>query len=110
MHAAPSPPSITRAVATSSTSILVEWSRPSNPNGIIRGYRVTYFAIDSPLTLNYQTVSSEITDLELTGLNIFAIYSVYVEGLTTMYGEASNTVTIKTDEDGKTSSLIVYSA
>lgn len=101
--AAPSAPIITRAVNTSSTSILVEWSPPSNPNGVIRGYQIIYAPVNDPLgnPLILQNLSSNMTQFEITELNFFTTYTISVKALTIVLGEASDAVNVTTDEDGK---------
>ena len=42
MTAAPSPPVINSVTTTDSTSVRVEWSIPTNPNGILTFYTITY--------------------------------------------------------------------
>ena len=42
MTAAPSPPVINTVTAIDSTSVQVEWSIPTNPNGILTVYTITY--------------------------------------------------------------------
>ena len=42
LHAAPSPPVINAVTAIDSTSVRVEWSIPTNPNGILTFYTITY--------------------------------------------------------------------
>ena len=42
MTAAPSPPVINAVTTTDSTSVRVEWSIPTNPNGILTFYTITY--------------------------------------------------------------------
>ena len=42
MVAAPSPPVITEVTAIDSVSVRVEWSKPTNPNGVLTIYTITY--------------------------------------------------------------------
>ena len=42
MTIAPSPPVINAVTAIDSTSIRVEWSMPTNPNGILTFYTIQY--------------------------------------------------------------------
>lgn len=107
--AAPSPPTITRAVNTSSTSILVEWNPPSNPNGNIRGYLINYTLaanIGNPFALMSLNVSGKVTHIELSGLNIFTTYSISIQAWTIKFGDPSNTVNVTTSEDGKFGSSV----
>ena len=39
---APSPPVINAVTAIDSTSVQVQWSKPTNPNGILLIYTITY--------------------------------------------------------------------
>ena len=42
MNTAPSPPVIDEVTAIGSTSVRVEWSIPTNPNGILTIYTIMY--------------------------------------------------------------------
>ena len=42
MTTAPSPPVINAVTAIDSTSVRVEWSMPTNPNGMLTVYTITY--------------------------------------------------------------------
>ena len=46
MTAAPSPPVINAVTAIDSTSVQVEWSIPTNSNGILTFYAITYSIVD----------------------------------------------------------------
>ena len=110
LTAAPSPPTILRAFNTSSTSLKVEWNRPEIPNGIIRGYLITYYktaSIDNPLAVMTQDVAGNETSYKLTGLEIYTTYSISIQGRTILLGEASTTVNATTEEDGKRTIILV---
>lgn len=96
---APSAPINAMATAISSTSVNVTWTEPSMPNGIIRGYMITYDRFDEEmLQLNVSTVP---TTALLTDLDIFTNYTIFVQAFTIVLGERSNLVTVQTNEDGK---------
>ena len=92
------------AEASSSTSITVTWTEPSMPNGVIRRYNVTYFRTANGMS-DMQQVSVTTTTAELSGLDIFTSYTIFVEAFTVAVGAASDTVTEVTNEDGKSSML-----
>ena len=82
----------------------MEWNRPETPNGIIRGYLITYYPTtfnDSTLTVMTQDVAGNVTSFVLTGLEIYTTYSISIQGRTVLLGEASTTVNVTTEEDGK---------
>ena len=63
MTAAPSPPVINAVTAINSTSVRIDWSMPTNPNGILTVYTIAYNVEDSNsrtvnILYNGQPVSS----------------------------------------------------
>ena len=87
------------AMASSSTAIDVTWTEPSMPNGVIRRYQVTYTRNDV-MDATPETVDETSTAVQLTGLEKFTNYTIFVQGFTVELGEQSDSVTARTDEDG----------
>ena len=86
--------------ASSSTTIDVEWSEPTEPNGVIQNYLIEYGT--SP---NHQTTEKEVTNrtfqFTLTGLEKFTTYYIKVRGKTSKKGNASEVLNATTFEDRK---------
>ena len=97
---APSAPLDVIAMASSSTAIDVTWTEPSMPNGVIRRYQVTYTRNDV-MDDNLVTVNETTTSVQLTNLEKFANYTIFVQGFTVELGNQSDSVTARTEEDGK---------
>ena len=94
------------AEAASSTSVNVTWSPPSMPNGIIRRYQVTYTRNDvMDAAMQMMNTSGPATKIQLSGLERFANYNITVRGFTVALGEASDTATVRTNEDGESNML-----
>ena len=95
----PPPPLNVAAYNTSSTSVMVTWQRPRYPNGIIRGYQISY----TPQGGNAQLLNTSGTNSStlLTGLQIYKVYNVSVRVLTVAYSNFSSIFTVSTDEGGK---------
>ena len=100
---APSAPLEVVATNTSSTSIMVVWSPPAIPRGIITSYTITYYVTSA----GENNSSTEETDTDATngavdGLMKFTQYSLYVQASTVAgIGDRSETVTVTTDEDSE---------
>jgi len=97
------PPSNVQGHYTSSTSILVHWSNvpAADQNGVILSYTVTFKALpdSSPQT---KVVSAPTTQVTLTGLNEYTIYSITVFASTVKGdGNVSKPIVVITDEDSK---------
>ena len=97
---APTAPLGVTAVASSSTAIDVTWTEPNMPNGVIRRYQVTYTRNDV-MDTTPQTVDETSTAVQLTDLEKFANYTIFVQGFTVELGAQSDPVTARTDEDSK---------
>ena len=99
---APSAPLAVVAEAASSTSFNVTWSPPSMPNGIITHYQVTYTRNDAmDAAIQMMDTSGPATMIQLSGLERFANYTITVQGFTVDLGDASDPVTVRTNEDGE---------
>ena len=96
----PSRPQGVLVKASSSTTIDVEWSEPTEPNGVIQNYLIEYGT--SP---NHQTTVKEVTNrtfqFTLTGLEKFTTYYIKVRGKTSKKGNASEVLNTTTFEDRK---------
>jgi hypothetical protein len=71
------------------------------PNGIITRYEVTYTRNDVMDAAMQQMNVMSGTTVQLLGLDIFANYTISVRGFTVALGEASDPVTVRTNEDGE---------
>ena len=101
-NTAPSAPLAVVAEAASSTSIIVTWCPPSMPSGIITRYQVTYTRNDvMDAAMQMADTSGPATVIQLSGLERFANYTITVHGFTVALGEASDPVSVRTNEDGK---------
>lgn len=88
------------AMASSSTSITVNWTEPSIPNGIIRLYTVMYYRfLDEDPTVKHINVTG--TTAVLSGLDIYTLYTLWVEAFTVEPGVSTAMLVIRTGEDGK---------
>ncbi|XP_022614832.1 receptor-type tyrosine-protein phosphatase F-like isoform X2 [Seriola dumerili] len=95
-----SPPLHVQARMLSSSTMLVQWEPPEEPNGQIRGYRVYYSsAYDSPLNKwqKHNTDDSQLTTI--SGLTTDITYSLRVLGFTSVGdGPPSDVLQIKTQQ------------
>ncbi len=71
------------------------------PNGMIRRYDVTYYRSAIGLSDMQQDTVTSATTAELSGLDIFTSYTIFVEAFTVALGARSDNVTGMTSEDGK---------
>uniref|UniRef100_A0A3Q4MXW4 Receptor-type tyrosine-protein phosphatase F n=1 Tax=Neolamprologus brichardi TaxID=32507 RepID=A0A3Q4MXW4_NEOBR len=98
-----SPPLHVQARMLSSSTILVQWEPPEEPNGQIRGYRVYYSSDhDAPLSAwqKHNTDDSHFTTI--SGLATDITYSLRVLGFTSVGdGPPSDTLQIKTRQGGE---------
>ncbi|KAM9311607.1 phosphatidylinositol phosphatase PTPRQ [Gastrophryne carolinensis] len=95
-----SPPQNLVSTAANATSISLEWSSPSEPNGIIVLYEIIY--TNSTVILSQNTSSTSYT---LTDLNPFTLYRISVQAYTKFgHGNQSTPVlSLKTSETAPTS-------
>ncbi|XP_068449272.1 protein tyrosine phosphatase receptor type Fa isoform X4 [Clinocottus analis] len=95
-----SPPLRIQARMLSSSTMLVQWEPPEEPNGQIRGYRVYYSADDdAPLSAwqKHNTDDSQLTTV--SGLTADITYSLRVLGFTSVGdGPPSDVLQIKTQQ------------
>ena len=97
MYVAPGRPQNVTASPIDSTTIQINWNVPTVTNGIIRYYTVVY-RINSSMDL-MELNSTSITAL-VTGLTPFTFYTLHVLAVTVARSEASENVTIRTNEAG----------
>lgn len=102
-----SPPLKVRARMLSSSTALVQWEPPEEPNGLIRGYRV-YYTHDAhsyaPLSAWYKHNTADAAQLAtISNLVPSTTYSLRVLAFTAVGdGPPSHTLQIKTLQGGKT--------
>lgn len=98
-----SPPLHVQARMLSSSTMLVQWEPPEEPNGQIRGYRVYYSTEhDEPLSAwhKHHTDDSQLTTV--SGLITDVTYSVRVLAFTSVGdGPPSDVLQIKTQQGGE---------
>ena len=93
----PSPPMYTTVHTITNTSAVIDWSRPSDPNGAIEGYHL-YF-LSGNLT-DVRTIMSKDPRIEytLTRLSPFSTYYVWIRAFTWKHeGESSTKLAVRTD-------------
>ena len=88
-------------MADSSTAVIVSWTAPSMPNGIITQYEVRYTRNDVENAVTQRMNVSSGTATQLSDLERFANYTVSVVAFTIAMGEESEAVTVRTNEDGE---------
>ena len=91
---APSAPAITSAMSPSASTILLMWTVPEMPNGLIHNYNIT---VNS--SANF-VVNSSVFEFTITGLNPFTAYLVTLSAITIEEGSTSSRV-VTTDESSK---------
>lgn len=96
---APSQPRHLKATAISSSSILLAWESPSNPNGDITAYYIK-ITDESTSTVVMQETTN-ITYVIITDLNSNNTYRCHVAAATIYIGQVSEYVFVNTGEDGK---------
>lgn len=105
-------PDSLRVRSTGPRSILIEWSPVPQQyvHGILRGYHVYYRTGMSKMkrstsqvgVIKAMSVNMSSQSLEITGLEPFTYYDVWVSAFTVAgNGPQSRPVTVITDEDGK---------
>jgi len=71
------------------------------PNGIIRGYRITFFPTENASAVIAVNVSDSPLQYTITDLEAFTNYSITVAAFTVLIGTESATVTVLTEESSK---------
>lgn len=98
-----SPPLHVQARMLSSSTMLVQWEPPEEPNGHIQGYRVYYSPEhDAPLSTwqKHNTDNSQLTII--SGLTTNITYSLRVLGFTSVGdGPSSEVLQVKTQQGGE---------
>ena len=94
-----SPPLEVKILNITSTSMTISWQPPRDPNGVIRGYLVSFTPRGERKCL--QDVVGDTTNAELTSLKPHTEYTIRVRAKTVKLGQYSTTITANTNEDGK---------
>ena len=98
LSVAPTPPQNILASVINSTTVEVTWDPPSITNGILRYYTVVY---GSSTDMEMMEVNSSDVTVLISRLDPFTTYTFYVIAVTVTPSEASDNVTIQTNEAGK---------
>ena len=103
-------PTLTEALARSSTSVLVKWSFINQTywHGILTGYKLQYSLKVSPrVWINVITTGSSAKQTTVTGLSKYTVYVFRVAGMTfNGTGVFSAERTERTKEDSKLRNLL----
>ena len=91
------PPSQFFGIAENSTSIIVSWSAPATPNGVITEYQLNCSNGSQRFKL---TVMGSQTTTTLSGLLPYTSYSCNITAHTSVGGGPANTSSTMTLEDG----------
>ena len=95
----PTSPLLVTADNIKSTSMTILWQPPHDPNGIIRGYQVSYTPHGESEC--HQDVVENTTSSELTNLKPHTKYSVCVRAKAVEFGDYSTLVIVSTHDDRK---------
>ena len=110
-----SPPEKVRAMAESSTTIVVMWEEvpPIDQNGVITMYEVMYTPLETfggTLQSNSTIVLEPARSVNLTGLEEYVNYSISVRAYTSEgAGPSSDDVTVLTEEEGTSCNSTILS-
>jgi len=92
------PPANLVATVTSATSILLTWSEPLLPNGVLVSYNITYNLTGISTSI---IVSADNTAYTVSGLNAFVYYQFLVSASTRVGAGPVATTMMRTNEAGK---------
>ena len=94
----------------SSTSLFVEWRHipRGHRNGILQGYRITYYPNKSYQAVKHKTVESTRSSTTLSNLKKYTWYVIKVAGYTSkgLGPHPPRPLEIRTSEDGKSCDLV----
>ena len=93
-----SPPLEVKILNITSTSMTISWQPPHDPNGIIKGYQVSYTP-HGESECHHDV--GDTTGTELTSLKPHTEYSIRVRAKTLDFGGYSTPITVSTLEDGE---------
>lgn len=80
-------------------NIMIAWTAPSMPNGMISSYRVEVFYSGQPPRV--ENTGNAMTSFDIMGLDPFTNYTIRVAGVNDFgTGNFSNAITVQTAEDG----------
>ena len=77
------------------------WTVPSQPNGIIRSYQISYFSTINVSDITAVNTENVALEFEVSGLRPFTHYILMVAGFTVALGEYSNELRVVTQESSK---------
>ena len=93
------PPGDFRGAVVNSTAVSLTWSEPLIPHGIITSYTITYNSTGRQISV---TVNARDTNSYLiSGLNEFAMYSVFIHASTRVGFGPSVSLTVTTNPSCK---------
>ena len=98
-YSVPSPPLLVTADNVKSTSMTISWQPPHDPNGIIRGYQVSYSPHGESEFLH--DVVGHTTSTELSSLKPHTEYTIRVRAKTVDFGDCSSPIGVNTLDDGE---------
>ena len=86
---------VLRELQANATSLYVSWEEPADNNAPILMYQITLQVMDDGVSLVF---TSNITELTVTGLTPFTVYSVQVVAVNSIGSSAPNITTVMTAE------------
>ena len=93
-----SAPNLSQSVDITDTTVILNWTEPAVPNGVVTGYVIT---VINGVTREEFTVNATDTELEVTGLTPYTNYTFTVAAVNGGgVGNVSNPVTVQTSEGG----------
>ena len=101
-----SAPNVSQSVDITDTTVILNWTEPAVPNGVVTGYVIT---VTNGVTGEVFTVNTTDTEFEVTGLTPYTNYTFSVAAVNGAgVGNTSNSVTVQTAEGGVYLSLHTY--
>ena len=95
---APSAPLDVSAMSPVFSIILLTWTAPASPNGIIRDYQITIFPIADISDVTTVSTRGSTLEFSITGLTAFTNYSISILAITVAHGESSDSIIVRTNE------------
>ena len=94
-------PSITKGMDINSTTVMVTWTEPQTPNGIIRYYAINVTKKADGTFVDAVLTNSDITSATVSGLEFSTDYIFSVRAFTVKYSGFSDPVTGRSGEHRK---------
>ena len=94
-------PSITKVMDINSTTVMVTWTEPQTPNGIIRYYAINVTKKADGTFVDAVLTNSDITSATVSGLEFSTHYIFSVRAFTVKYSSFSDPVTGRSGEHRK---------